>query len=61
MQNSAELQAVNERLERGEGWIGYLFTCSRRKRRESAIKVSVFSTFVIVGGLPGVETSTQER
>ena len=26
MQNSAELQAVNERLERGEGWIGYLFT-----------------------------------
>ena len=26
MQNSAELQAVNEGLERGEGWIGYLFT-----------------------------------
>jgi integrase len=26
VQSSAELQAVNERLERGEGWIGYLFT-----------------------------------
>ena len=26
MQNSAELQSLNERLERGEGWIGYLFT-----------------------------------
>jgi len=25
VQNSAELQAVNESLERGEGWIGYLF------------------------------------
>jgi len=26
MQNSAELQAVNDRLARGEGWVGYLFT-----------------------------------
>lgn len=24
--NDSELRAVNERLERGEGWIGYLFT-----------------------------------